>query len=321
MPVDILKLPNFSDANLVSTDEVAADIAAGQNQATLVNASQYSQYDFIAFNPGLETGEFFQVNSVAGEIVTMLTNFLIAHKKRERVLKLYGNKINVYQAANVDGTVPLDTAFTVVKTVVIVPQQSYTIATINNGGQGFWYKATFYNDANQAETPLSSSDGVRGGGYGDLVSVEDVRTEAGLKPDDKRLSDVQVAKRRNHAQSEVKGTLAGVGYTMPLQTQNGAYYIPDEVENIVRILAAGYILSQDFGTTTATSSKSGKAKLDMAYLLLEKIGKRSVVLLDANEQPMAMKSLVSGYPDDTTTTGGPNGSLPEPSVAAMNKVF
>ena len=318
MAVDIIKIPNFADVNQVTIDELASDVASAQATATLLNTNNFANNDYVAFNPGIENGEMLKVQSISGQILTMTSNFLQIHRKRERVVKLYGNNINVYTAVNVDGTIPPDTSFAKLGTIAILPMQPFTIYTNNSGGAGLWYKFTYYNDVSTNETGLDLAVATRGGGYGHYVSIEDIKTECGIKPGEERISDSQIEARRTEAESEIKGKLSSAGYTMPLQTQTGAYYVPPTVENIARLLTAGYILQMDFGLGNPGSTKNGQTKQELAQKMLAELQLTDTILLDTNEQQMAKEALVSGYPDDSTQSGGPDGT-PEPSFFTMSK--
>lgn len=320
--IETLNLPNYSQNNILEELELNADAAAGQAIILVINSAGVVDNDYLVLNPGNETSEIKKINTsgVSGQNITFNSNLAILHRNHERVIKLYGNQIRVWRAPNVDGTIPADSAFAVIGAVNIKPDQPFTTYTDNVGGPDFWYKFTYYNTVTTLETDITLSEATRGGGWGHYVSIEDIRAEAGLN-DSRKLDDTQIAARRSEAESEIKGKLAAAGYVMPLQTAAGVYYTPALIENIARILSAGLILMQNFGTTRPNSSKDGKAKVDLARAMLAEIQLNDVVLLDTNDQMLLKPALLDGWPDDSTATAGSDGVTPEPPRATMSKVF
>lgn len=319
--IENLNLQNFSQDNVLWEFELAGDAAAAQAVIFLLNAANISDGDYLCLLPAEQTGELKQVNTggVSGQNVTFSSNLSLAHKNHERVVKLFGNQIRVYRAADVNGTPPPDSSFnpgSPFATVTIDPTYPYTGYTDNNGGVGYWYKFTYYNPTSGKETDISLAEAVRGGGYGHYVSLEDIMVEAGLN-DTRRLDRSQVAVRRDEAESEIKGALAAAGYIMPLQTGAGVLYVPTTVRTIARILTAGFVMLQNFGITKPGNSKNGQAKIDEARQMIAKIQLNDVVLLDSTEQMLAKPSLVDGWPDDTTTDDGVNVG----PIVTLDKVF
>lgn len=317
--IETLTLPNFLDNNILEDLELSADAAAAQAVINLINSQNLSDTDYVVVNPGEETGEMRKVNTsgVSGNAVTFTANLLLQHRNHERAIKLFGNKIKVYRAPNVDGTPPANSAFTALGSAVVIdPDQPYSYFTDSAGGKDYWYKFTYLNDVTSAETELDLAEPIRGGGYGHLVTLADIRSEAGLN-DSKRLADTQVAQRRDEAEAEVKGRIAAAGYAMPLQTTTGAIFTPALVTGLARLLAAGLILGQNYGITKPGSSKDGKGKADQARGTLLSIQKNQVLLLDSNDQVMAKTDLVNGWPDDTTKDDGFNTG----PIMTMSKKF
>lgn len=320
--IETISLPNFLDPNIQEVLELSADAAPSQAVANVINPNNVNDADYLVLNPGEENGELRKINTsgVTGNAITFTSNLSLQHRNHERILKLTGNKIRVYRAPNVDGTPPSASAFSLLGTVTIDPDQPFSYYVDNAGGAGFWYLFTYFNDVSSFETDLGLAEPIRGGGYGHYVTLGDLRAEAGLN-ETRRLDDTQVAQRRVEAESEVKGALAAAGYIMPLQTANGAYFTPAVVIGTVRVLGAGLIVSQNFGVTKPGSAKDGKAKCDSARATLDRITGDKIVLLDSNDQPLLKRNLIDGWPDDTTATIGSDGRTPEPAKASMSKIF
>lgn len=314
--VEILSLPNFDQANILEEMLLAADAAAAQAIITVINTNGGAVNDFLTLSPAGENGELKQIQSITAQAITLTNNLALQHRDHERVVKLFGDKLRIYRAPNVDGTPPAVGAFSLIGTVDIDPDQPYTLYTDAAGGADFWYVFTYYNSQNSGETDLSLADPTRGGGYGHLVPLSEVRDEAGLAKA-KDIDDTKLATRRDEAEDEVKGSLSAAGYTIPLQTVNGVPFVPPQVRGIARLLAAGLVLGKNFGTAKPSSSKDGASKQKAARDQLKAIGDGTVALLDTNGVQLAKPRLVSGYPDDTTKDDG----IHVGPRATMQKVF
>lgn len=320
--IENLSLPNFSDNNIVEESILIGDVLAGVSLIALLNGAGFFANDYLCTNPEEPTGELSQIQAISGQNITMFSGYSIMHRSRERVVKLFGNQIKIYKTADVNGLPPADSAFLAgyLGVVSIDADSPFSYFTDTNGGIGYWYKFTYYNQTSLGETDISLSEPMRGGGFGHYVSLEDIRDEAGLE-ETRLLDDTQVAARREEAESEVKGKLAAAGYIMPLQTGLGVGYIPALVRTICRILAAGFILSQNFGTTKPDTAKDGAAKQKTAREMLAEIQLNDIVLLDANEKMLAKNYQVAGWPDNTTAFVGTDGITPEPSQITMSMRF
>lgn len=320
--IETLTLPNFADANILEYSELSADAAKDQAVIGLTNPNNIAALDYLVITPGTENGELRQINTggVTGSAITFSAALTLAHRNHEKVLKLFGNKIRVYRALNVDGYAPADSAFSVLGFSLIDADQPNSSYTDSLGGADYWYKATYYNDQTGAETGLSKTEAVRGGGYGHYVGLDEICDEAGIDKSN-NLDRTKVAQRREEAESEIKGALSSAGYTLPLQTSNAVSYTPPVIVGVARLLSAGLALQRNFGTTKPSSAKDGKAKCDSARDTLERIGKNKVVLLDITGVMLAKASLVDGWPDDTTADVGTDGVHGEPAKATMSKIF
>jgi hypothetical protein len=316
-----IQIPNFDSINLVESALLDADADLGQPTVTLLSLQGISASDKIYLGPlAAETSEIATVLSTAGKNVTFTTNLVNEHRRFESITKLFGDQIKVYRAANVDGTIPSDASFSQIGSAVdIDPDQTFTLFTDGSGGSGYWYKTTYFNSVTLAETNLAQSFASRGGGYGHLVAVEAVRLEAGLQ-NATHLDDSLIAERRDQAEDEVLGRLAAAGYVIPLQASNGTLFVPPMVENITRLLAAGYLMIQEYGELAEEDPKSGKSKIKQAYDMLRDIQEQKVILVDVVGVSLAHTSQVSGWPDNTTELVGTDGR-PEPFQMRMSKRF
>jgi hypothetical protein len=117
------------------------------------------------------------------------------------------------------------------------------------------------------------------------------------------------------------GRLAAAGYVIPLQTSNGTLYVPPVVENIARLLAAGYLQIQEYGEVAEGDTKDGKVKIKQANDMLTAIQKQELVLFDVTGHPLTRSLQVSGWPDNTTAIIGTDGIHGEPFHVTMSKRF
>src|SRR5690242_14281412 len=102
-----------------------------------------------------------------------------------------------------------------------------------------------------------------------------VRAEAGfgsnINIDESKITDAV-----NAAHSVVVGIVSQL-YTMPLS------YVPAIIELIERRLAAGYLLTEEYGEQAEGTSKEGQNKIDWATEQLTKVEDGTVQLLDASD--------------------------------------
>lgn len=314
---EVVSMLNFEEINIVEETSFAADALAGATSVTVENGQNFFNLDYIVLDDG-EQAELKQINGVVSGETVPISALQFPHKKYDKILKLRGNQLRIYRAANVDNTVPLDAAFSLLTTIDIDVDQEYTDYLDTSGGSGYWYKYTYYNSQTSTETDLSLALAVRGGDYDRYVDVEDIRREAGLQ-NNREIDDTQIHIRRLHAEDRIKSALKKAGYALPLTNSAGQLYVPPVIENIARLLTAGYILQQDFGPT-AGSVERGKEKIDMALADLLKIEEGQLVLVDVDGSTLAQIESVSGWPDETTEDEGTNG-IGEPFQFRMSDKF
>lgn len=318
---ELFRVPNWPDLNLQDTTVLTANADSGQKVIATIGVNGMSEDDLgILGAPGSLAGEIHQIDTITSLQITLLENLINSHRKTEPFTIIAGSKIRCYRAANVNNYAPADTSFSLLSTSDIDADSPITIIRDSTGGTGYWYKFTYYNPVSGVETPLSASIAIRGGGFGHYVSGEDIRREAGLLTN-QQIADTQIAARRDHAESEINGVLAATGYTLPLQDAQGNYYTPGVIENIARLLGAGYVLTQDYGPIASGNSKDGDDKLKQGHDLLTQIQERKLILTDSTGQVMATSTRIRGYPDDSTAIAGPDGVTPEPAFFTIGKKF
>lgn len=320
---ELLSVVNFDLPNITAISYLNANVAAGAGNADLINPAGFGSNVFYVFDSD-QQAELFKVTGLSGATATIQGTFLYAHKKNDIVRQLFGDKFQVWRAAD-PGTgtnmPPSDSAFAQIGSdTAIVPSLFATQFLDPTGGSGYWYKFLYLNSISSQHTDLADSEAIRGGGYGHLVSLSQIIIEAGIL-DQTTLDPQDVSHRRDAAEDEIRGRLVSAGYTMPLQTNLGVSYTPPILSDIARKLAAGLLLQQNFGTTRIGSSKNGSEKIEEARRLLAEIQLNDLILVDPSGQMLAKPILLDGYPDGTNTTTDPDGNKTTGGIFSMSKVF
>lgn len=299
-----LNINNFGPTNLVQQTRLSAVTPASSATLGVLNNAGISANDFIAVGTlGSDTTELLTVQSITGEnTITPTAHSTLDHAAYDYVNKLFGNKIKVYRAPNVNGLQPDDTDFASIATIDIQIDRAYTQYTDATGDNTFWYKFTYFNSTLSSETNLADSKSVRGGSTGDYCSIYDIREEAGFK-NAPYVTDPMIDAKRQAAQDEINGTLHGF-YTVPFTAPINPF-----ISDICRRLAAGLLLIEQYSAISATSTANGTAKVTAARADLQALAMKEKVLVDTTGASMAQPGStggVSSWPDATTdaTSGG-----------------
>lgn len=294
---DTLYLTNFPEPNIVERTQIAADVAAAATTVTVKNVDNFANNDIIVLGElGSEQAEKKQITSLdsSTQIIT-IPALTFKHYNLEPLTKIRGDKIRLYRAANVDGTQPDDGDFSLITTVTIQVSKTYTEYVDEDGGDGYWYKMTYYNSVDSSETDIAESEAIRGGNYGHYATVEQVRRTAGFV-DNSDITDDVIAEARDEAESVIKGYIVSSGYYLPLTTP-----YPPSLVRLVKQLAAAYLLQDEYGASTEGTDKDGYAKEEAVMKRLEKIQDGTITLIDVHKETnTSKKDDVSGWPDDTT---------------------
>ena len=295
---EILKLPSYREKNKVEISQVDADAVSGQAVVTIKNPQGILVNDFLVVGrPSSEQAELKKVLSISGKDITLVTNLEFSHSRFEEVTKLFGEKIKVQRAPNVDGSVPDDSAFASIVTLSIEADQLEVRHNDPTGGSGFWYKWTYFNSVNTKKTDLADIKAFRGGDAGHYVTLEQARKEAGFSGN-LEVTDYDIREARNSAESEVKGALHVGGYNMPVS--DNPLDVPSILASATRILAASYLLLKSYGAGFEGTNEDGRAKREIAMDMLKSIKRGEVQVLDIKEESVGKTSGVGGWPDDKT---------------------
>lgn len=305
MAQQTVTLDNFGSLNILQKTQLTADMVAGTNVSLAVkNTANYTVGQFIAIGKlGDEQCEIQPIAAITPPSIIQVATLNFNHDEGEQVTGLFGNQINVYSSANVNGYVPADTSFAKLGTVTILGDWTSTdySDTSSNAGSGSWYKFTYYDSTTSAETQLSDSRAVRGGNYGNYASLAEIRDEAGMTGND-NISDATVDRRRRRAQSVIDGMLTG-DYITPF-----AVPVPSQIEQATIYLAAGYLLISDYGTESTGTSKDGYAKIEQVLQadvkglpgILDLIKMREIILYDSAGNSLLLEAMVTSYPSTDT---------------------
>jgi len=142
--------------------------------------------------------------------------------------------------------------------------------------------------------------------YSRYADIDDVREEAGLTGN-ANITDAIITKYRNTAEDEADGKIAK-RYTLPLGE------VPDSLENAVIQLAAGLLLTKEYGPEAEGTNKDGRMKLDLAYDYLNGIADGAIELIGADGAELAVSGRIAarGLPDDEDD---------DPPIATIDEKF
>ena len=293
------ELINYTENNVLEKTRLAADADASTTSLTVENNQNIAADSYLVLgNLGAEQAELLQVSSVSGNTAVTSNSTDFNHKKFDPITRLFGNKLRIYRASNVDGTQPDDDAFALLDTIDIDIDQSNTSYTDADGSSSYWYKYTFYNSTSTAETDLATSMAVRGAAFGEYCSIYDIRRQAGFT-NNPYISDALIIEKRSEAQARIHSALSGI-YTVPFTEP-----INPLIQQVTRLLSAGYLLLTDFGPMTNNSTADGQKMIDQAEAILEKLNTKQLVLVDSTGEDTSIAGTAgsySGWPNGTTDT-------------------
>jgi len=284
-----IKINNFSSLNIKERTELDADVAAAATSLSVKNNQNFAANDIVYVGRlGSDTGENLVASGISNATTIGVSALARPHNRFDDVHSLFGNKIRIYRAANVNGTAPADASFSLLATVDIDFDQVSTTYTDADGSSSYWYKFTFYNSTASTETTLPDSTASRGASYGLYCSVDDVKQKAGLQ-NNKYLPDSLVDQKRQAAKAYIDAELTGL-YVVPFTTP-----INPLIREVAQLLAAGYLLTSEFGASSASTRAQGQEFIDAAKAILTRINNKELKLTG-----------VTGEADTVTNAGGYN---------------
>lgn len=293
-----LKLTNFASNNIIEQTRLSAACAAAANSLTVDNAEDFTSGYLLLGAIGSKTAELLPNTSVdSGTSIALTSNTVLPHVQYDPVYSLFGNQLKIYRAPNVDGTQPSDSAFTLLDTIDIDPNNEGTLYTDASGGGNYWYKFTYFNEGDSSETDLGSSIAVRGSFTVAYCSLDEIRREAGFKYA-AYVDDDQIDEKRQRAQDEINGALDEF-YDTPLQPP-----INDFLKGITIRLAAGYLRQAQF-SQNANKAVNGSDMITNAQSDLKNLVIKERVLVTKDGKSLAGvggSGEADGWPNQTTET-------------------
>lgn len=299
-----LKIDNFSSNNILETSTLAADSIVDALTMTLQSNQGFGANSLALIGtPGSEASDLAVVSGVSGSTIIQFADGQIKypHSRFDRIATLFGDKIKIYRASNVNGTQPPDSSFAPFSgsLISIDPDQASTSFTDGAGDSTYWYKFTYYNTISTLETNLADSISIRGGGYATYCSVDDVRNEAGFNNAPK-ITDAMIDLKRKAAQEIINSALGGF-YTVPFSMPVNPF-----IADITTRLAAGYLLLEQYGSFGTQNNQNGQSKVDKAMADIKWLQSGEGTLLDSTGTSISLPDPggFTGWPnDDTPTTG------------------
>lgn len=285
----VVRADSFAPTNLQEHTELSASAPAGATSIQVTSTQGYVANSILYVGQlSRETCEKATVSAVTNATTLALNSALkLDHASSESVWSVVGSHLRIYRAADVDGTVPPDDAFSVLATREIDADQTSTYYNDPTGSSAYWYRITYYDPDSQAETPLSEAPAFRGDDFGHYCSLPQIRTEAGFT-NALNLRDSDIDQQRRAAEREINSAL-GSRYTVPFDP------VPGLINTITIQLAAGLLMADAYGS----SSPNVVAKLKDVRAQLQALHDGLQVIPGLDGTPLETAGDVRFYPDES----------------------
>ncbi|MFI2837544.1 phage protein Gp36 family protein [Mycolicibacterium sp. PDY-3] len=282
-----LAIESFSENNIRERSKLSKGADIGDQVLVFESTEGFAPDDIVYVGQLSREGcEKVVVQTVDNATsVTLVSPLSLPHSRFESVTSVVGDKINVYRAVNVNGSIPIDADFAIIATRQIDPDQLSTYYTDSIGNSGFWYRYTYYNPLNQAETDLDESPAKRGDDFGHYASLTEIRKEAGFD-NALNLADTVIDQQRTIAESEINAALGG-RYTVPFVP------VPDRIHTLTIQLAAALLVANAYRGTTR-----GQAELKAAKELLDAYRTGDQTITDENGTAISTGEGISSWPGE-----------------------
>lgn len=269
--------------------KLTAAVSAGSDVSLSVENNQgFVANDLIIIpTEGKEKCEKEKIASVSGNNTIVVPTIKFAHLEGDEVRKTPYDQVILYFCVDEDGT------YAAVGTWVDINfDDLVTYIDHSAGTAATWYKAEFKNSITGAVSGLSAAFQITADVH--YCTLNQVLEEAGMTGN-RFIAPERVSRLRANAESEVKGSISG-RYSLPLSE------IPEIVREAAKLLAAGKLLWQEFGTDAEGTVNDGAAKIKEARSILKEIRDGGIVLLDSDDTELtrAGDRAISGWPDETT---------------------
>jgi len=278
------------DLSKQETTKLTADaVAAAVPVALTVENSQGFSADglIIIQTEGKEQSEKKKITSV-GDINTITVPTLsFNHLINERITNTPYDQVILYWCATEDGTYAAIGSY-----VDINFDDLVTYIDHDAGTSSTWYKAEFKNSETTKLSGLSAAFQITADVH--YCTLNQVLEEAGMTGN-RFIAPERVSRLRANAESEVKGSI-GSKYELPLSE------VPEIVRDATKLLAAGRLLWQEYGTDAVGTVNDGAAKIKEGRWILKDIRSGSILLLDSDDTELSRAGdrAITGWPDNTT---------------------
>lgn len=195
------RLAKLADLSKEESTILTVAAAVGAVSITVKNIQGFSSGDYIVIgDPGTETAEIVKVSSAPSGYAIAVGALSLAHGVGAPVNRCSYNKVKIYRSDTESGTFAEITGSPFTMEV----DQPYTYAIDATGTAAKWYKFSYYNSDSTVESDKSAA--YLGGNPAAICTLEDVKTELGIKLSDKS-ADAQLLRLINSVSDEI------IGYT------------------------------------------------------------------------------------------------------------
>jgi hypothetical protein len=305
-----VNINSYGSNNALGDSELRVLAPAGIDVLVLENSAAALPGSFAVLGVlGSDTAEMVSIFApVNGVSVKLNGPTVLPHTFGEPLTYLFGDQICIYAAPNIDGNAPPDDTFELIGTQAIDVTKALTPFTDPLGDGDRWYKATFRSSVTSGESSLAAATARRGDRNQNYCSLAQIRQEAGFK-NAPYITDELIDEKRQVAQAEVVSTIRSV-YQFPLPQP-----VNPNIMNATMQIAAGLLMSSQYGTMNPSLAKEGDAKVAEGRATLSLIATKVLVLDDANFNDASIPdgpNSPSFYPATNNGvrpaygTGGPN---------------
>lgn len=294
----VFKFPTEEDLIGMEQTELTAAATAGSS-VTLALKSNHglTDNDFVMIKRvGDDQAHIAQLNAtVSGNTDIQIDTLRYDLAIGDIIRKITHNQRKFYGCATEDGTYVHISADDSPKTIE-VDNLDGTLFEYT-GDEGYLYfKSTYFNSQSPTkETDIDDAVSVLGGESDRYCSIYDIKAEAGLI-DNPYISGVRLENLRVRAEGEVKASLFKK-YALPLSE------IPVIIKTATKLMAAGWLLYQEYGAEADGTSKDGIDKVKQGRSILKQIRNGTVILLNSDDEVLEASSSGSkldSFPDNTT---------------------
>lgn len=275
------------------TETTAIAIASNSPVSVTVKNNQgFAAGDYVIVKRlGTEQAHICLIDDIVGNETIVLHSLLHNLVVGDQITKIDFNQRKLYGCATKDG------AYVYIETKDIAVDNPQGTSFTYNGTDYQWFKATYYNSRTETETDIKDAIATQADSLSHYCSIYDIREEAGFL-DNNYIDDGRINALRLQAEAEVKASIGSV-YALPLKAPN------EVVRTITKLLAAGWLMYQEYGVEASGTSKDGTDKIKQARSMLDAIRTHTLKLFDENDVELERApacvsgGTVDGYPDNT----------------------